>query len=83
VGIDGLLLPPPLLGCNTQAQRRPQLTERNSGVFRFWHDERRFKGGIDTCLVQQALFDAGVRGRGGGQWWRCSRSSAAHRRHAP
>jgi hypothetical protein len=26
---------------------------------RFWHDERRFKGGADKCLVQQALFAAG------------------------
>lgn len=34
-------------------------SERNSGKFRFWHDERRFKGGIDNCLVQEALFAAG------------------------
>eukprot|EP00878_Enallax_costatus_P046105 GHUV01055702.1.p1 GENE.GHUV01055702.1~~GHUV01055702.1.p1 ORF type:complete len:305 (+),score=72.81 GHUV01055702.1:192-1106(+) len=33
--------------------------EKNSGAFRFWHDERRFKGGADRCLVQQALFEAG------------------------
>lgn len=36
------------------------MSERNSGKFRFWHDERRFKGGIEKCLVQQALFAAGV-----------------------
>jgi hypothetical protein len=35
------------------------LTERNTGRFRFWHDERRFKGGIEKCLVQQSLFAAG------------------------
>lgn len=37
------------------------MTARNSGKFRFWHDERRFKGGIDKCLVQEALFAAGAR----------------------
>lgn len=36
------------------------LTERNSGKFRFFYDERRFKGSISTCLVQQTLFDAGT-----------------------
>jgi hypothetical protein len=35
------------------------LTERNTGRFRFWHDERRFKGCIEKCLVQQSLFAAG------------------------
>lgn len=34
--------------------------EKNSGAFRFWHEERRFKGGADKCLVQQALFEAGT-----------------------
>lgn len=33
---------------------------RNSGTFRFWHDERRFKGAGERCLVQQALFSAGA-----------------------
>ncbi|KAI8474298.1 MAG: tubulin-tyrosine ligase family-domain-containing protein [Monoraphidium minutum] len=32
---------------------------RGSAKFRFWHDERRFKGPADRCIVQQALFDAG------------------------
>jgi hypothetical protein len=36
------------------------LSEKNSGKFRFWHDERRFKGGIEKCLVQQTLFAAGA-----------------------
>ena len=33
--------------------------EKNSGNFRFWHDERRFKGPGDRCLVQRALYEAG------------------------
>lgn len=37
--------------------------ERNSGAFRFWVDERRFKGSADKCLVQEALFAAGDDGR--------------------
>jgi hypothetical protein len=38
---------------------------RGSGKFRFWHDERRFKGSSDRCVVQQALFDAGGARTGG------------------
>lgn len=41
----------------------PATAARNSGKFRFWHDERRFKGGIEGCLVQQALFEAGAQHR--------------------
>jgi hypothetical protein len=41
-------------------ERNSALKERNSGSFRFWHDERRFKGTVDKCLVQQALFAAGA-----------------------
>eukprot|EP00877_Chromochloris_zofingiensis_P003213 jgi/Chrzof1/12893/Cz07g11100.t1 len=33
--------------------------ERGSASFRFWHDERRFKGRGDQCIVQKALFAAG------------------------
>lgn len=38
------------------------MSEKNSGKFRFWHDERRFKGGIEKCLVQQSLYAAGESG---------------------
>jgi hypothetical protein len=30
------------------------------GSFRFWYDERRFKGTAERSIVQQALFDAGA-----------------------
>ncbi|KAL6752058.1 tubulin-tyrosine ligase family-domain-containing protein [Haematococcus lacustris] len=33
--------------------------QRNSGTFRFWHDERRFKGSGTNCVVQSALFSQG------------------------
>lgn len=42
-----------------QSGGQAALTERNSGSFRFWIDERRFKGRADKCLVQEALFAAG------------------------
>eukprot|EP00967_Tisochrysis_lutea_P005924 scaffold7002_cov21-Tisochrysis_lutea.AAC.1 len=32
---------------------------RGTGTFRFWTDERRFKGPGSKCVVQEALFDAG------------------------
>jgi hypothetical protein len=38
----------------------PARRQRGSAKFRFWHDERRFKGASDKCIVQQALFDAGA-----------------------
>lgn len=46
-------------GAQGTGDKKQAAVERNSGTFRFWHDERRFKGGADKCLVQQALFAAG------------------------
>lgn len=43
--------PPPLLAQDDSGQGR--------GTFRFWHEERRFKGDGSRCLVQAALFAAG------------------------
>lgn len=34
---------------------------RGTGAFRFWTDERRFKGPGAKCVVQEALFEAGAR----------------------
>jgi hypothetical protein len=33
---------------------------RNTAKFRFWQEERRFKGPAYKDVVQQALFEAGV-----------------------
>lgn len=43
--------------------------QRGSAKFRFWHDERRFKGPADRCIVQQALFDAGGGREARGEHW--------------
>lgn len=32
------------------------------GSFRFWHEERRFKGSGERCIVQRALFEQGALG---------------------
>jgi hypothetical protein len=44
-------------GTDIDIRRLP--TERIRGAFRFWHDERRFKGDAERCLVQEQLFAVG------------------------
>jgi hypothetical protein len=48
---------PPRRGRPSPSPQRPR--GRGSAKFRFWHDERRFKGPSDRCVVQQALFGVG------------------------
>lgn len=37
----------------------PSTSAVAKGTFRFWQDERRFKGSGERCIVQRALFEAG------------------------
>ncbi|KAG2433886.1 hypothetical protein HXX76_008239 [Chlamydomonas incerta] len=37
----------------------PSTSAAAKGTFRFWHEERRFKGSGERCIVQQALFEHG------------------------
>lgn len=47
------------------AQQQALLGPPRPTVFRFWHDEKRFKGNGDTSLAQRALLAAGGRRTGG------------------
>lgn len=51
------LFPPPGF-CVGQANA-PTTSAAAKGTFRFWHEERRFKGSGERCIVQRALFEHG------------------------
>lgn len=48
-----------------QAQQQTSEGPPRPTVFRFWHDEKRFKGNGETSLAQRALLAAGGRRTGG------------------
>lgn len=53
------------MGSTTVDQTGAKANADTPTLFRFWHDEKRFKGTGETSLVQRALINAGGRRMGG------------------
>eukprot|EP00198_Chlamydomonas_reinhardtii_P004771 XP_001694107.1 predicted protein [Chlamydomonas reinhardtii] len=56
--------PQSAVGGPVQASEEPEANAPTTsaaakGTFRFWHEERRFKGSGERCIVQRALFEHG------------------------